>query len=191
MSQLFEGNLTVKKVSGRNGAFCVADLVTSVATFKVKDAILDQFEPGSYAGKFLVSSITLKTYFWRGTAHTEMRATLEQIFLEQAEPEAVEDQLQQAEADVFDETNECSPQTLSSPSPSTPEIEKSPVPPGTTQRDAPNDEALFGEIYAYIKAGIPVKLDPSLDRVSLRKQRDRLGPLGYEFKANSQTWYKK
>jgi hypothetical protein len=44
------GTLTVKKIHGAKGAFSVGDLVTEVGTFKIKDALLDQFEEGRYQG---------------------------------------------------------------------------------------------------------------------------------------------
>ena len=37
------GTLIVKKIHGAKGAFSVGDLVTEVGTFKIKDALLDQY----------------------------------------------------------------------------------------------------------------------------------------------------
>ena len=65
------GTLTVKKITGAKGAFSVGDLVTEEGTFKVKDALLDQFEEGRYQGEFAISSIYLSSYIWRGKSMTD------------------------------------------------------------------------------------------------------------------------
>ena len=77
------GTLTVKKIQGAKGAFSVGDLVTDVGTFKVKDALLDQFEEGRYQGEFAISSIYLSSYIWRGKAMTDIRANLVDVQLEE------------------------------------------------------------------------------------------------------------
>jgi hypothetical protein len=55
-----------------------------------------------------------------------------------------------------------------------------------TEADA-GDVALFGVLWPL---GEIVKLDATLDRRSLRSQRDRLGALGYSFDPLSQDWHR-
>jgi hypothetical protein len=48
---------------------------------------------------------------------------------------------------------------------------------------------LFGdELMQLLDKREPIKLDPTVDRISFRAQRDRLKELGYGFDAKSQTW---
>ena len=39
--------LRVKRINGRNGPFCIADLSTDFGEFKVKESLLDQFDEGT------------------------------------------------------------------------------------------------------------------------------------------------
>ena len=73
------GTLTVKKIHGAKGAFSVGDLVTEVGTFKIKDALLDQFEEGRYQGTFAISSIYLSSYIWRGKSMTDTLRARERV----------------------------------------------------------------------------------------------------------------
>ncbi len=192
MSILLTGKLTVKKISGKHGDFCVGELVTEIGMFKVKDALLDQFDPGQYDGKFLIASIFLHSYIWRGTVNAEIHAKLAEIYLEAdevteplqetaevipSEPDPIEDKVLNQPKSVVSEVTEEEPAT---------EVkEQTPI-------SSDDDMTLFGEeIYRYIKASLPVKLDSTVDRARLRTQRDRLELLGYEFKAKTQTWQKK
>jgi len=51
---------------------------------------------------------------------------------------------------------------------------------------------VFGpEIHPAVRDGLePIKLDPTIDRVKLRQQRDRLRELGYHFDFKHQQWMK-
>ena len=46
--------------------FQVGELTTSVGEFKVKDKVLEQFEPGAYTGTFLIDKIYPHSYVWYG-----------------------------------------------------------------------------------------------------------------------------
>lgn len=76
-----QGSLLVRKIKGRNGPFCVADLVTDVGEFKVKDALLDQFDEGTYQGEFFVSEFFLASYTTFGRAVTEIRVRLADLHI--------------------------------------------------------------------------------------------------------------
>ena len=55
------------------------------------------------------------------------------------------------------------------------------------ERDA--DKTLFGdELHELLLAHQPIKLDPTVDRIQFRAQRDRIKALGYRFDARLQTW---
>ena len=63
--QILDGTLTIEVIPGRRGDFCVGTLLTSIGEFKVKDAALDQFERGSYIGRFTVEKIYMESAKWR------------------------------------------------------------------------------------------------------------------------------
>lgn len=184
------GTLTVKKITGAKGAFSVGDLVTEEGTFKVKDALLDQFEEGRYQGEFAISSIYLSSYIWRGKSMTDIRANLVDIHLDEVGDVTPESAPQQDEPDPIEEEVARPHGALSADS----NLETTVVVVSSAgQVDAdPALEALvklFGaELGAKVWKREGVKLDPTVDRGVFREQRDRLKELGYRFDAKAQAW---
>lgn len=75
-----DGTLRVKRIrNARNGAFCIADLLTECGEFKVKDPLLDQFDEGDYHGRFWITEIHLAQYVAYGKGVTEIRARLHDL----------------------------------------------------------------------------------------------------------------
>jgi hypothetical protein len=189
--QKMHGKLLVKIVNGSRGPFAVGDLSTSIGDFKVKSAVLDQFEEGSYAGEFLVTRIYPRSYFFKGRTVTEISADISEVFLDTADERTV--QRDQEEPDPID---------LDTPESSAGQNEKPVVTKTAKLNPKPsigaglvtltivaNDAKLFGdELHALIAAKSTVKLDPTVDRGLFRQQRDRLKALGYKFTAQSQDW---
>lgn len=196
------GSIIIKQLSGKNGSFSVGELLTEIGTFKVKDTILDQYEEGRYSGDFLIQSIFPSSYIARGRVITEVRATIQSMFIndentpdESRPPQASPAPLpSEAEPDPLDEAPQQKPEAHHEPQPS--RTEAAPETPSATPVDvspAPADdnnadEALFQDLYPLVAAKKPVKLDPTVDRLAFRQQRDRLRALGYTFRAQSQTW---
>ncbi|MBU9477996.1 DUF3275 family protein [Burkholderia multivorans] len=180
------GTLDVRTIKGSNGPFQVGELTTSVGEFKVKDKVLEQFEPGAYTGTFLIDRIYPHTYVWYGKVTVEIRARLADVQLDNDEP--------------FSETG----REPASTEPDPVDEERTPGATATAHADetpasAPaGDESgelylpdLFGtELADAIVAGEPVKLDPTVERGVFRQQRDQLRAFGYAFQASSQTWLK-
>jgi len=78
------GQLAIRSVIGRNGAFNVARLFTPVGTFSIKDAVLDQYEEGKYQGDFVISQIKPSHYTTQsGVLIVEIRAYLESMTLDE------------------------------------------------------------------------------------------------------------
>ncbi len=189
MSIRLEGTLVVRHINGKNGGFAVGDLTTAIGKFKVKDAILDQYEEGEYKGSFLVTQIFPSTYVWGGRVVTEIRVNVSDVFLDEAEEKAVpaapfepdpvnEEQV----AHSVDQTSNPADEQLENPGDTDDAIASDGI-------DDP-DATLFGaELHALVTAGKEIKLDPTIDRGQFRKQRDRLKVLGYEFRSASQTWF--
>ena len=91
--------LRIKRIrQSRNGAFCVADLITDFGEFKVKDPILEQFEEGEYEATVWISEIHLGQYIAYGKAVTEMRARLQDLQVH-TEPVLAEDSEQLVQFD--------------------------------------------------------------------------------------------
>ncbi|MDR5647809.1 DUF3275 family protein [Burkholderia cenocepacia] len=180
------GTLDVRTIKGSNGPFQVGELTTSVGEFKVKDKILEQFEPGAYTGTFLIDKIYPHSYVWYGKVTVEIRARLADVQLDNDEP--------------FSETGEAPAATEPDPA----DEERAPATAATTRAEdtpvsvQPESEAgelylpdLFGtELADAIVAGKPVKLDPTVDRAVLRRQRDQLRAFDYALQASTQTWLK-
>lgn len=203
-----EGTLVVRKIPSRNGPFAVADLVTDVAEFKVKDTMLDQFEAGEYRGTFHIAEIYLAGYQSFGRSVTELRARLQDLRINSQraiEPGA-------GGGDEIDPIDEVRPAKVRATHPklSVPPKDKAGKPvkdtasakPKTPSRSSGEaqdaaaraaDLELFGaDIHALVVAGQSLKLDPNIDdRARFRSQIQRLGQLGYAFKSNEQTWYPK
>lgn len=175
MSVQLHGTLSIKAVNGRTGSFCVGELATDIGSFKIKDAILDQYQPGDYEGNFIVDEIFPSSYTWRGKVWVEVRARLSAIHVD-AEPEKPDTEAlpESAEPDPADEHHPEVPSTLA---------------PAQAAPAAKPDGALFdAEMQALIDAGQPVKLDPTVDRNHFREQRDALKALGYRFDSKGQLW---
>ncbi len=173
MSVQLNGILSIKAVSGRSGNFCVGELATDIGSFKIKDAILDQYQPGDYEGNFIVDEIFPSSYTWRGKVWVEVRARLSSIHVD-AEPEKPDTETlpESAEPDPADEPphTEVTLGTESLPTLS------------------PDGGLFDAEMQAMIDAGQPVKLDPTVDRNHFREQRDALKAMGYRFDSKGQLW---
>ena len=60
--------LRVKRINGRNGPFCIADLSTDFGEFKVKESLLDQFDEGTYEATVWIDEIYMGQYVAYGKA---------------------------------------------------------------------------------------------------------------------------
>lgn len=193
------GTLTVKSITGRNGAFSVGKLVTPEGEFSVKDTILDQYPEGKYEGEFLISRIFPYSYIMRGTAMVEVRVILDQILISDAEEVLLPPEL--PVADPLDETGLPKAETKPVEQPVAEVAADSQAVAESSQEgldalaemeiseENRPDYSLFGpDLYQELILELGVKLDPTVDRVRFRAQRDRLKELGYKFDAQSQTW---
>lgn len=201
MSISLSGTLRIKRINGSNGPFCVGDLETEIGEFRVKDAVLDQFDEGTYAGQFWVTQIFPWSYTAYGRMVIEIRAKLADLQIEGQRRNGGNKEIE--EPDPVKETPSAAPapalpqaspgQDAGQPEPASTEAGAAPSDAGSgEQQSAASDDpdlALFGpELYPSVQAGQPVKLDPAIDRIQFRQQRDRLKALGYQFDAGSQSW---
>lgn len=193
MSISLPGKLRIKRINGSNGPFCVGDLETEIGEFRVKDTILDQFDEGLYAGQFWIQHIYPWSYSAYGRMVIEIRAKLADLQIAG----------QQRVGAVAPEPQEPDPAKETPPAPAVPTeppaheaseaAETADQQPDgqapTSERTDDPDRTLFGEeLYALVVQRQPMKLDPTIDRIQFRLQRDRLKALGYGFQAASQSW---
>lgn len=183
------GNLAVRVVTGRNGAFRVAKLVCDVGEFAVKSKLIEELEEGAYAGSFQVKKIFPSSYVTGGRITLEVRADLFDMQLDEVlETPPANDPLEQ---DPLEEEQ---------PGTSTPQAEP---PPAAVAAEAPKAETtvhpltpvivtesdamvvLFGTLWPLADC---VKLDPTVGRDMLRKQIAALKELGFSYAPTQQVW---
>jgi hypothetical protein len=188
------GQLAIKTIHGRNGDFNVGRLTTSIGEFVVKNPELDQYPEGKYDGDFIVVEIRPATYNANGRMVIEIRAILGGMTLSNADDLSGDEaqRLSPLEVDPVDEETvapsapKVPPKARKKRDPRDPLVDTTPFgnAPAPTSPDA-EDEALFGLLWPL---GEIVKLDTTIDRRTLRAQRDRLDALGYAFEPLSQEW---
>jgi len=209
------GQLAVRSVIGRNGAFNVAKLCTSIGEFSIKDAVLDQYEEGKYQGDFVISQIKPSYYCTRsGTLIVETRAYLDSMTLDEkthlspAEAAAVTPSVQdpaeeeaarpkpaavtpaKAETGADASSDDDTPFGMT-----TEELAQQAQNPkakpatGTTPTASGEnaDAQLFGLLWPL---GETVKLDATVERLVQRQQIERLKALGFVLDFKQQIWRK-
>ena len=177
------GALTIRRIAGRNGRFNIGRLITEIGDFAIKDASIEEYDEGRYEGIFGIERIYLANYTAGGRLVTELRARLGVISLTGIDDAPVTSPPSlDSEPDPLDETVEVATSSNSSQS-----ILASPSPEdeNVTSDDDAAMQALFGSLWPFDD---PVKLDPAIDRVKFRAQRDALKAKGYRFDPVRQSW---
>ncbi len=172
---ILSGTLAIREIVGRNGPFKVGTLHTPIGEFAIKDPILDQYDEGKYDGQFHIESIYQGHYIAGGRSVTEIRAKLADMSIDdidaeapapiEVEPDPIETDKQEEPKKALDKVAKSEPESP----------------------DKSTDTAIFGLL---MPLSDKVKLDPSVGRKVLREQIGRLGDLGYDFDAKSQSWNK-
>jgi Protein of unknown function (DUF3275) len=99
------GTMQLQRHHGRRGQFSTAELTTLIGLFKLKSQLLDQFDPGSYTGNFLIERIYTASTVWRNNLIVELRADVADIAIDAEAPPTQENASDQAAAspDPMDE----------------------------------------------------------------------------------------
>jgi len=209
------GQLAIRSVIGRNGAFNVARLFTPVGTFSIKDAVLDQYEEGKYQGDFVISQIKPSHYTTQsGVLIVEIRAYLESMTLDERDSLSTEEA-----AAVTPSVQDPAEEEAARPKPSASKpVKTAPVAANAADDDMPfgmtdeelarqavaagakptaaakstktaenTDAELFGLLWPL---GESVKLDATVERLTQRKQIERLKALGFVLDFKQQLWLK-
>ncbi|MCG7988397.1 MAG: DUF3275 family protein [Candidatus Thiodiazotropha sp. LLP2] len=177
-----DGVLTIRTINGSNGPFNVGRLITDLGEFSVKDTLLEQYEEGRYEGNFNITQIFPSSYFAGGRFVVEVRATLKSLSLDGVDDLKPEDTAVASEPDPADDH----PAPAKTAEKSEQPAEAKPESEAVTEEDE-SDESLFGTLWPL---GTQVKLDPTVDRLKFRLQRNRLKDLGYTFDPREQIWSK-
>ena len=175
---VISGSLTIREINGRNGPFKVGKLNTQLGEFAVKDALLDQYNPGTYEGNFGIGRIYPSYYVAGGRIVVEVRASIENMALSGID-DVLPEEVAFVEPDPAD--SEVIDTTASSDLVKTANASKAEVDP-----DSDPDVELFGSL---MPLGDSVKLDPTVKRKVLRAQCDRLKEHGYQFNPAKQVWF--
>jgi hypothetical protein len=188
------GRLVVQRKTGRKGDFNVGDLSTEIGQFEVKDQLIEEYEPGTYTGHFLISWIEPDSYSWKGRVFVKVRATVEEIIIDDVDetpPQAADSQPPEPDPAEPPPAPAAAPGTSQASTRTQPRIAKAKSTPAPSIEDeVPGDAELFGaELFELLQKREPIKLDPTVDRVLFRAQRDRLKACDYDFNAKAQTWF--
>lgn len=189
------GVLTIRAINGSRGMFNVGRLMTPIGDFAVKSPAIEEYEPGKYEGEFGVSRIYPSHYFAHGRLVVEVRADVASIALASIADLPKEDQVPIEEQDPASEK-------LTSPAPAAIQVDSqlqavdaevaadARAPSGEVASASPaakSFEELFGDLWPLQDR---VKLDPTVDRMRFRAQRDVLKDMGYRFQPLGQVWEK-
>jgi hypothetical protein len=180
------GTLTVRRRSGRFGAWSEAELKTPEGDFKVKDKVLDQYDEGEYEGEFLITQFFIKTHTTGNRSWSDLMAQVDEFFIERADEKPVP-----PKEEPGDPAEEEVAQQAAVPAPPAEPATDSAAAAGPTAEPEPDpDLRLFGdELHDLVSRLQPVRLDPSVGVVQFRQQRDRLHKLGYVFGSKLKTWF--
>jgi hypothetical protein len=190
------GQLVIRTIHGCNGDFNVGRLKTSIGEFVIKSAELDQYDEGKYDGDFIITEIKPSSYTASGRMVIEVRAHLGGMTISSADDLSGDEaqKLAPQEVDPVDEETASPAPKVKTPvrtkrDPRDPLVDTTPF--GMSEPAPPSpdakDETLFGLLWPL---GEVVKLDATVDRRTLREQRDRLTALGYRFEPLSQDWHR-
>ena len=210
MSIRVRGSLLISRKNGRRGAFNIGELRTEIGEFEVKDALIEEYEEGNYTGEFVINWIEPDSVCWHGKVFVKNRAQLDAIIIDAVDdapaPRAslppdndpmesdAGSRIDAAERGNVEATPDVASGAPASALANTAPVNRSPARhPVPTANNSPaaaaDDHQLFGdELHALLVDGLAIKLDPTVDRMAFRAQRDRLKALGYGFDAKSQTW---
>lgn len=202
------GTLIIRIITGKFGDFSVGQLQTEIGEFAVKDSMFDQYEEGRYEGDFVISKIYNGSYSVSNRVISQVCANIDSVELSTAD---VEEQAEEAfEQDPIEKEQSLSTQdaksidqdtttSLENDSASNVNVSSETIDDNegdlgyesTTDTDTDVDSELrdlFGILWPL---GQRVKLDSTVGRSILRRQRDKLNDeLGYTFKAVDQVWLK-
>jgi hypothetical protein len=195
---LLDGTVTNKIINGVNGDFSVGTFQTEIGKFKIRSALLDQFEEGEYSVRAAINKFDLNSYQSKrnGIIITEIEAHVDTLELIDGDIKPVDQVSIEPDASLEKESSVTKTITADA------ELKKS-VKPASGKIVLSNKKAkshaepqiankaelekLFGHLWPL---GNAVKLDTTLPRPIIIKQKSYLSGC-YDFNAKTQIWVKK
>lgn len=189
------GKLVVRTINGRNGAFNVGLLETSIGSFSVKDRELEQYSAGTYEGQFVIGKVFMHSWSYGANSGSEIRVRLDAMNIASNNALTPDDE-RKLLPPVNDPLEEEIPAIPEMKQPTPAKAENSPkktsvkrqqfTVPTPAEQEA-GDQTLFGTLWPLSNI---VKLDATASRQVLRQQKARLSQLGYDFIAQEQHFVK-
>ncbi|WP_045407311.1 DUF3275 family protein [Vibrio jasicida] len=172
------GTLTIKTVTGRYGDFNVATLDCELGRFAIRDALLDEYNEGTYQGTFGLQRIFAGSYHTQHRFVIETRAELNGVWLNDYQ-----------EGQVPEESLEADPLAEERQAQSAGQAHRH-------AQDASHEDAseLFGELWPLgANIGDIVKLNPEVGRERMGRQlaylkREVNGARLWRFEPKAQHW---
>jgi hypothetical protein len=195
---LLDGTVTNKIINGVNGDFSVGTFQTEIGKFKIRSALLDQFEEGEYSVRAAVNKFDLNSYQSKrnGIIITEIEAHVDTLELIDGDIKPVDQVSIEPDASLEKESaaTKAVIADADSKKPANPDSGKIVL----SNKKANNKaeplignkaelEKLFGHLWPL---GNAVKLDTTLPRPMIIKQTSYLSGC-YDFNAKTQIWVKK
>ena len=195
---LLDGTITNKIINGVNGDFSVGTFQTEIGKFKIRSALLDQYEEGEYSVRVAVNKFDLNSYQSKrnGIIITEIEAHVDTLELIDGDIKPVHQDSIEPDASLENElsamkTVKADTDSKKSVKPASGKIVLSNK---KVKRKAEPEiadkaelEKLFGHLWPL---GNEVKLDTTLPRPMIIKQKSYLSGC-YDFNAKTQIWVKK
>ena len=195
---LLDGTVTNKIINGVNGDFSVGTFQTEIGKFKIRSALLDQFEEGEYNVRAAVNKFDLNSYQSKrnGIIITEIEAHVDTLELIDGDIKPVDQVSIEPDASLEKESaaTKAVIADADSKKPANPDSGKIVLSNKKANNKAePQNvnkaelEKLFGHLWPL---GNEVKLDTTLPRPMIIKQKSYLSGC-YDFNAKTQIWVKK
>jgi hypothetical protein len=169
----FKGTLLVRKIFGKYGEFAIGSIQTPIGEFSVKQSELDEYEEGTYEGRFVISKIqTVSGGFGSNKLILESRATLDTMHI---------DEIDEAPVEVITEADPITEDI---------NVDFEKVEASAKSNSKDDLQNLFNEQeIATIEQGEKIALDPTSDRGILRQQQNYLKSNDWKFNMQEQAWY--
>ena len=199
---LLDGTITNKIINGVNGDFSVGTFQTDIGKFKIRSALLDQFEEGEYSVRVAVNKFDLNSYQSKrnGIIITEIEAHIDTLELIEGDIKPVQQASIEPDASIDKDSSKpeevkVEPDSGKSVKPAPGKIvlsnkkkPKSKIDESTeTQSEDGDLKQLFGHLWPL---GDSIKQDLTTPRTIIIQQVAHLRK-NYDFDAKTQIWTKK
>jgi hypothetical protein len=199
---LLDGTITNKIINGVNGDFSVGTFQTDIGKFKIRSALLDQFEEGEYSVRVAVNKFDLNSYFSKrnGIIITEIEAHIDTLELIEGDIKPVQQESIEPDASIDNESSKpeaikVEPDSGKSVKPTPGKIvlsnKKKPKSKVDKNKEAQSDNGELKKLFGHLwPLGDSIKQDLTTPRTIIIQQVAHLRK-NYDFDTKTQIWTKK